>query len=76
MFYSSGFAGSGVETDLETKYIARIMFVSMIPFLILQSAKIVNFTAGKRIVILVSLIVTVIFLVTYCTYQVKQKEIR
>ncbi|KAL3739958.1 hypothetical protein ACJRO7_021265 [Eucalyptus globulus] len=62
--------GSGVETDPETKYIARIMFVSMIPFLILQSAKIVNFTAGKRIVILVSLIVTVIFLVTYCTYQV------
>ncbi|KAF7848927.1 hypothetical protein BT93_L1435 [Corymbia citriodora subsp. variegata] len=62
--------GSGVETDPETRYIAKIMFVSMIPFLILQLAKIVNATTGKRIVVLVSLVITVIFLVTYCTYQV------
>ncbi|XP_048132248.1 sodium/calcium exchanger NCL2-like [Rhodamnia argentea] len=62
--------GSGVETDLETKHVARIMFVSMIPFLVLQAAKIVNSAVGRRIVVLVSLAITVVFLVTYCTYQV------
>lgn len=62
--------GSGVETDTETRYIARIMFVSMIPFLILSLAKIINSTTGIRIVVLISLIITLIFLITYCTYQV------
>ncbi|XP_030552375.1 sodium/calcium exchanger NCL2-like [Rhodamnia argentea] len=73
---SISLTGSGVETDTETKYIARIMFVSMIPFLILQLAKIINSTTGTRIVVLISLIITVIYLIIYCTYQVFQPWIQ
>ncbi|XP_030460143.2 sodium/calcium exchanger NCL2-like [Syzygium oleosum] len=73
---SISLTGSGVETDTETKHIARIMFVSMIPFLILQLAKIINSTTGTRIVVLISLIITLIFLITYCTYQVFQPWIQ
>lgn len=64
------FAGYGVTTDAETSSTARIMVVSLIPFLILLVAKILNSTTGIRIVILVSLLVSFAFLVTYCVYQV------
>ena len=65
------FADYGVTTDSETRSTARIMMVSLIPFLVLQVAKVLNSTSGIRIVILVSLIVSVAFLVTYCIYQVQ-----
>lgn len=55
--------GSGIETDTETKRIARIMFVSMIPFLILQLAKIINSTTGTKVVVSIALGVTVILLI-------------
>ncbi|KAI3407238.1 uncharacterized protein J3R85_021166 [Psidium guajava] len=73
---SISLTGFGVETDMETKHIARIMFVSMIPFLILQLAKIINSTTGTRVVVLISLIITVIYLIIYCTYQVFQPWIQ
>ncbi|KAG2683891.1 hypothetical protein I3760_10G055100 [Carya illinoinensis] len=68
--------GYGVSTDVETYYTARIMMASMIPFLILQLAKILNSTSGERIVVLVSLIVTLVFLFVYCTFQVFQPWIQ
>ncbi|XP_041026691.1 sodium/calcium exchanger NCL2-like [Juglans microcarpa x Juglans regia] len=68
--------GYGVSTDVETYHTARIMMVSMIPFLILQLAKILNSTSGARIVVLVSLIVTLVLLLVYCTYQVFQPWIQ
>lgn len=67
--------GYGVSTDVETYYTARIMMVSLIPFLILQLAKILNSTSGARIIVLVSLIVTLVILIVYCTYQVTQTSI-
>jgi hypothetical protein len=68
-------AGYGVRTDVETYYSARIMIVSMIPFLILQMAKVLNSSSGTRIVVLVTLLVTLSFLFVYCTYQVTQNSI-
>nr|XP_011460597.1 PREDICTED: uncharacterized protein LOC101307679 [Fragaria vesca subsp. vesca] len=59
-----------VTTDAETRSTARIMMVSVIPFLILQVAKVLSSTSGIRIVILVSLLVSIALLVTYCIYQV------
>ncbi|PRQ29082.1 putative EF-hand domain pair protein [Rosa chinensis] len=59
-----------VTTDAETSCTARIMMVSLIPFLILQVAKVLNSTSGIRIVILISLLVSFAFLVAYCIYQV------
>ncbi|KDP21052.1 hypothetical protein JCGZ_21523 [Jatropha curcas] len=61
--------GYGVRTDNQTKTTARIMLLSMIPFLLLQLAKILNSTLATRIIVIVSLIVTLIYLITYCIYQ-------
>ncbi|XP_023907314.2 sodium/calcium exchanger NCL2 isoform X2 [Quercus suber] len=68
--------GYGVSTDVETYYTARIMIVSMIPFFILQLAKVLNSSSGIRIVVIVSLLVTLVFLFVYCTYQVFQPWIQ
>ncbi|KAK7841025.1 sodium/calcium exchanger ncl [Quercus suber] len=42
-------SGYGVSTDVETYHTSRIMIVSMIPFLILQMAKVLNSSSGRRI---------------------------
>jgi len=68
-------AGYGVSIDIETYYTSRIMIVSMIPFLILQMAKVLNSSSGTRIVVLVALLVTLSFLFVYFTYQVTQNSI-
>ncbi|KAM3748293.1 hypothetical protein ACB098_05G097500 [Castanea mollissima] len=68
--------GYGVSTDVETYHTSRIMIVSMIPFLILQMAKVLNSSSGRRIVVLVSLTVTLAFLFLYFTYQVFQPWIQ
>ncbi|KAI4365157.1 hypothetical protein MLD38_021171 [Melastoma candidum] len=68
--------GYGVETDDDTKNIGRIMIVSLVPFLVLQLAKIVNSTAGIRIVVLASLVITLALLATYCIYQIFQPFIQ
>ncbi|KAE7995796.1 hypothetical protein FH972_000564 [Carpinus fangiana] len=68
--------GYGVSTDVETYYTARLMIVSMIPFLLLQLTKVLNSSSGTRIVVLVSLLVTLSFLFVYCTYQVFQPWIQ
>ncbi|KAF8033048.1 hypothetical protein BT93_D1820 [Corymbia citriodora subsp. variegata] len=62
-FLPSGIVGSGIETDTETKKIARIMFVSMIPFFMLQLAKVINSTTGTKVVVSITLGVTVILLI-------------
>ncbi|RVW79138.1 Sodium/calcium exchanger NCL2 [Vitis vinifera] len=68
--------GYGVRTDDATRYTARIMILSMIPFLILQLAKLINSSSGIRVVILISLLVTLVFLFLYCFYQVFQPWIQ
>ncbi|KAK9267687.1 hypothetical protein L1049_010119 [Liquidambar formosana] len=61
--------GFGVTTDAETRYTARIMLLSMIPFLILQLPKILNSSSATQVAVLVSLIITLVFLFVYCFYQ-------
>lgn len=61
---------TGVVTDIETSYTARIMLISLVPFLILIFAIIFNSTSGRRAIVLVALIVTVALLVAYVVYQV------
>lgn len=63
-------AGYGVTFDVETSKTARIMLISLIPFLILQLAKIINSPSGIHVVVLVSLIVTIGLLLVYFIYQV------
>ncbi|KAK4803854.1 hypothetical protein SAY86_003671 [Trapa natans] len=62
--------GSGVHTDLETSYTARIMIVSVIPFAIIQLEKLVPLHSEQRAVILSALVISAILLLIYFIYQI------
>ncbi|KAI8567924.1 hypothetical protein RHMOL_Rhmol02G0158800 [Rhododendron molle] len=66
----------GVSTDAETSYTARIMILSMVPFLILQLPEVLSSSAGTHATVLVSLLVTIVLLFAYCFYQVFQPWIQ
>uniref|UniRef100_A0A0A8Y2F1 EF-hand domain-containing protein n=1 Tax=Arundo donax TaxID=35708 RepID=A0A0A8Y2F1_ARUDO len=68
--------GTGVSTDVQTSYAARIMGISVIPFIIAQFAKIVKTHQGKRIAALLALIVSFFLVLSYCLYQVFQPWIQ
>lgn len=60
----------GLTTDNETSYTARIMLVSMIPFLILQLPKIINSSSVTRVIVLITLVITLSFFFAYIVYQI------
>ncbi|KAI3945897.1 hypothetical protein MKW98_007246 [Papaver atlanticum] len=64
--------GSGIITDHETSYTARIMVVSVVPFIILQvpSQIIHELSYGRQIILLTTLVVSVAFLLSYFVYQI------
>ncbi|KAL3849243.1 hypothetical protein ACJIZ3_011125 [Penstemon smallii] len=64
--------GSGVTTDIWTSYAGIIMAVSVIPFIIVQLPQILHINSGRHLVVLISLIVSVSLLISYCLYQVFQ----
>ncbi|KAM2678430.1 hypothetical protein EV1_004852 [Malus domestica] len=70
------FTGSGVRTDVETQDTARIMMFSLIPYLILQLAKILTSTTAVRVVILIAVLIASAFLATYFIYQFFQPWIQ
>ncbi|CAM8896745.1 unnamed protein product [Rhodiola kirilowii] len=67
---------SGVSTDIWTSYAARIMVVSVIPFIIVQIPQMLNSSSGSRLAVLAALIVSVALLISYCVYQVFQPWIQ
>ncbi|KAI3895513.1 hypothetical protein MKW92_010189 [Papaver armeniacum] len=67
---------SGVSTDIWTSYAARIMAVSIIPFVIVQLPAILHTNSGRRLAVLISLIVAVTLLVSYCVFQIFQPWIQ
>ncbi|KAK9265345.1 hypothetical protein L1049_027214 [Liquidambar formosana] len=67
---------SGISTDLETSYTARIMVLSVIPFIIIQIPKIFPSSTVQNIVTLVALFVSVVFLLLYFFYQTFQPWIQ
>ncbi|KAK9152954.1 hypothetical protein Sjap_000434 [Stephania japonica] len=68
--------GSGVSTDIWTSYAARIMTISVIPFIIVQLPQILHSSSGRHLAVLVALIVAVVLLISYCLYQVFQPWIQ
>ncbi|XP_034677619.1 sodium/calcium exchanger NCL2-like [Vitis riparia] len=68
--------GNGIATDEETGYMARIMGLSIIPFIIIQITIFFQLSSGKRVVILITLIVSLIFLLLYFIYQIFQPWIQ
>ncbi|KAG4971760.1 hypothetical protein JHK82_037429 [Glycine max] len=61
--------GSGVSTDIWTSYAARIMVISVLPFVIVQLPQILNSTSGRHLAVLIALIVSLGLLIAYCLYQ-------
>ncbi|CAN0921722.1 Sodium/calcium exchanger NCL [Linum grandiflorum] len=64
--------GSGVSTDIWTCYAARIMALSVIPFVIVQLPQMLHTPAARQVAVLIGLIVSLSMLVSYCVYQVFQ----
>lgn len=62
--------GSAVVTDVETSWTARLILVASVPLVILEFQNLFSSQSGKRVVILIALIVTVTLLCAYIVYQV------
>ncbi|KAM1493609.1 hypothetical protein PS1_025740 [Malus domestica] len=69
-------SGSGVSTDIWTSYSARIMIISLIPFVIVQLPQVFHATSDSRVAILISLAVSISFVIAYSFYQVFQPWIQ
>ncbi|KAL0002067.1 hypothetical protein SO802_015848 [Lithocarpus litseifolius] len=68
--------GSGVSTDIWTSYAARIMIISLIPFIIVQIPEVFQATSQSRLAIMISLIVSICLLLAYSLYQIFQPWIQ
>ncbi|KAF9588686.1 hypothetical protein IFM89_014562 [Coptis chinensis] len=68
--------GSGIGVDIWTSYAAKIMVISVIPFIIVQLPQILHTSSGRRLAVLIALIVSVALLVSYCLYQIFQPWIQ
>ncbi|KAK1418085.1 hypothetical protein QVD17_27224 [Tagetes erecta] len=71
--------GSGVVTDAETSYHAKVMFFSLVPFLVILLPSVFGLSYashGYKIVVLVSLCVSVICLFGYFFYQLFDERIQ
>ncbi|KAL5716363.1 hypothetical protein ACHQM5_018072 [Ranunculus cassubicifolius] len=69
------FLDSGITTDVETTYTARIMILSIIPFIIAQLPHVFGHSSSN-VATLVALIVSITILVVNCFYQVFQPWIQ
>ncbi|KAF5478600.1 hypothetical protein F2P56_005143 [Juglans regia] len=67
---------SGVSTDIWTSYTARIMVISVVPFIIVQIPQVLNSTSGRHLAVWIALIVSLLLLISYCLYQVLQPWIQ
>ncbi|KAK9688799.1 hypothetical protein RND81_09G011700 [Saponaria officinalis] len=68
--------GSGVSTDIWTSYAARIMAISVLPFLVVQLPQALSSSSGRHLAVLISLILSLAMLISYCVYQVFQPWIQ
>lgn len=64
-----GLRDTGVTIDNQTSYTAGIMLLSLIPFVLVQPVTAFNSFLGRRILIFITLAVSLILLVSYFLYQ-------
>jgi Ca2+/Na+ antiporter len=63
---------SGVSTDKQTSDAAKIMTVSVLPFILIQLPKLFKFNSAQRVFILICLIISVLLVLSYAFYQIFQ----
>ncbi|KAG6385308.1 hypothetical protein SASPL_154141 [Salvia splendens] len=62
-------AGSSITTDVETSWTARLVLVASVPYLILELQNAITSSSGKKVLILIALIITVALLFGYILFQ-------
>ncbi|CAL5036776.1 unnamed protein product [Urochloa decumbens] len=62
--------GTGVSTDSKTTYLARIMAISVVPFVIAGFPNMMKIHHGQRLAVLLALILSFLLVLSYCLYQV------
>ncbi|GMH24932.1 hypothetical protein Nepgr_026775 [Nepenthes gracilis] len=67
---------SGVSTDNWTRYAAMIMVGSVVPFIVVQVPQLLSSSSGRRLAILIDFILSLVLLISYCTYQIVQPWIQ
>ncbi|KAJ4808429.1 Calcium-binding EF-hand family protein [Rhynchospora pubera] len=63
---------SGVSTDKQTSDAAKIMGISVLPFIIIQLPKVFKFNSAQRVFVLICLILSVLLVLAYAFYQIFQ----
>ncbi|KAJ3686304.1 hypothetical protein LUZ61_015468 [Rhynchospora tenuis] len=63
---------SGVSTDKQTSDAAKIMGISVLPFILIQLPKVFKFNSAQRVLILICLILSVLLVLAYAFYQIFQ----
>uniref|UniRef100_A0A453QPH7 EF-hand domain-containing protein n=1 Tax=Aegilops tauschii subsp. strangulata TaxID=200361 RepID=A0A453QPH7_AEGTS len=64
------FTGSGISTDNETSWTARIMAICVIPFAIALFPKMLRIQPGHRLPILLATIISFFLALSYCLFQI------
>ncbi|XP_057764344.1 sodium/calcium exchanger NCL-like [Salvia miltiorrhiza] len=62
---------NGVNVDDDTCRTAKIMLLSLIPYVVLQLVYAFDSSSGKRIITLIALVVSSLSLIAYFAYQIK-----
>ncbi|XP_073029641.1 sodium/calcium exchanger NCL2-like [Primulina eburnea] len=76
-FLLSKWPGYGVVTDMGTSVTARILLISVIPSMIILIPEIFGLSlAGERVVVIITLFVSITFLLSYFFYQFFQPWIQ
>jgi hypothetical protein len=60
---------------VQTSYAARLMAISLIPFVIAQFPVMLRSHHGKRLAVLLALIISFLLVLSYCVYQVNNQMI-
>uniref|UniRef100_A0A7N0U4D4 EF-hand domain-containing protein n=1 Tax=Kalanchoe fedtschenkoi TaxID=63787 RepID=A0A7N0U4D4_KALFE len=68
--------GYGVTQDADTKRIAKLLLIAMIPFAILQLPQIVDSTTVTSVAVVAALILSAAGLIIYCIYEIFQPLIQ
>ncbi|KAJ1690946.1 hypothetical protein LUZ63_015101 [Rhynchospora breviuscula] len=63
---------SGVSTDKQTSDAAKIMGISVLPFILIQLPKVFKFNSAQRVFVLICLILSVLLVLAYAFYQIFQ----
>jgi hypothetical protein len=58
---------------VQTSYAARLMAISVIPFVIAQFPVMLRSHHGKRLAVLLALIISFLLVLSYCVYQVNNQ---